>query len=517
MVKQALFVHPLAHSEIAENINDWLNEACSESGDIFILNPERYQEWAEMRIMKENYDLLVSHLNIPYNKSTSMQSQQMNKNGLKLLEKFRHHTLNAPVLIISPIADNMSYGDLKHFEPADLIIDGIDLEQNFKSAIKRFFSGTETDQMEEADKIAYVDIGILSGNRKSYYRIRGESFPYEDEGALVFPIKGIKKLGEMSDDIADKSKQKKMQWRTHLTRLGEEIRKQLFAEANKNFLKSYSNVMGLIDNKKENFRFRFVVEQDTHNIIFEALMGDDNDFIMLHSPVHRRLAVPSHCYALFQDLDDKDRNLNCLVIRADVSGIVRELSLELDTISNVDQEIKFWNEDLRADKSLNIKVIDKPENGMSYFDTVRYYLEKINQNWDIVHFAGHSAYINIDEDNKEGYLFFPGEKEGKIRPVSLELFAGLLYKANVKLVYLSSCHSSEKGFVFEMVKRNVPAAVGFRWDIEDEMAEKFTRKFYRYLLKRKSLEVAFLETRKDLYFSENNNSIWAAAMLVVQI
>lgn len=518
MKKRALLVHPAAYSDLAEDMKKWLNEASGKNGDNFGLDLEKYQQDAEMCMKEEDYDLLISHLNIQYNRDTSIQEQQRRRNGLDLLKHFRRSNVDVPALIISPMADKMSYQKLMPLAPADLITDGIDLERDFKKAFRRLFAPSGADKMEEAEKIAYLDISILLESIGPHYRIRGEGFAYEDEGGLVVNRTTIAELGQLSDEIARESSDRDPRWKEDLARLGKMLREQLFAENNKDFLKSYRDVLGLVNNKVENFRFRFVVEKETHRIIFESLMDDDNNFIMLHAPMHRRLAVRSNRYALFHDPEDKQRKLNCLVIRADVSGPVEELLIELDELANVDGEVRFWDEDLRAEPCVDtVEIIDSAEGGRTYFETVMHYLRE--HNWDIVHFAGHSAYIRktLDDENKKGYLFFPGDEEGQIKAVPLELFASLLYDANVRLVYLSSCHSSEKGFVFEMVQQNVPAAVGFRWDIEDDMAEKFTRNFYTHLLNKKSLEGAFLETRKDLYFTENDNPIWAAAMLVVQI
>lgn len=512
---RALLVHPSVFSDIAENIERWLNEVSADSRGHFNLDLAKYQQQAERHIKEENYDFIISHLNIQYNKDTSIQDQQLRRNGLELLKFFRHINNNVPVLIISPMADSISYNELQPFEPADLIIDGIALEQDFKNAVMRFSEHPVASGGETENKIVYIDIGILLDPGRSYYHILGKGFPYEDRGALFFDLSIIDDLGRMSDEIAEKSRTRSPQWRMDLVKLGNMIRDQLFTDKNKDFMSSYSNVRGLINNKIENLRFRFVVEKETHKIIFEALMGDDSDFVMLHAPMHRKLDIRSQQYALFQDPADKNRTLNCLVISANVSGKEKTLAVELEAIPNVDQEVQFWGNNLRKRANLNIKIIDHPEKDLTYFDTVMQCLRR--QKWDIVHFAGHSAYIQKDKINKEGYLFFPGENTGEIYPVKLELFASLLYDANVKLVYLSSCHSSEKGFVFEMVKRNVPAVVGFRWDIEDRMAEIFMKKFYTYLMDKKSLEVSFLETRKDLYYTEQDNPIWAAAMLVIQI
>jgi hypothetical protein len=86
------------------------------------------------------------------------------------------------------------------------------------------------------------------------------------------------------------------------------------------------------------------------------------------------------------------------------------------------------------------------------------------------------------------------------------------------LVYLSSCHSSEENFVFELAKQGIPAVIGFRWDLEDKLAQKYTACFYRQLFQhRLKLEQAFLETRKEMHYQHIDNRIWASPMLIMQV
>ncbi|NIO06181.1 MAG: hypothetical protein GTN74_16725 [Proteobacteria bacterium] len=83
---------------------------------------------------------------------------------------------------------------------------------------------------------------------------------------------------------------------------------------------------------------------------------------------------------------------------------------------------------------------------------------------------------------------------------------------------MSSCRSSEEDFVFALASQNIPAIVGFRWDIEDKLAEEYTRFFYDHLVGgNKSLEYAFLESRKRMHEAHKKNKIWAAPMLVMQL
>ena len=129
-----------------------------------------------------------------------------------------------------------------------------------------------------------------------------------------------------------------------------------------------------------------------------------------------------------------------------------------------------------------------------------------------MHYAGHSYY---DCESKKGYVILPD----KYHPVAIEIkeFGQWLRMAGTHLIFLSSCHSSSEDFVFEMVNNGVPAIIGFRWDLNDKLAAKYSKKFYKYLFEEKNmLEHAFLKTRQEMHKAHSNDRIWASPMLVMQ-
>jgi hypothetical protein len=158
-----------------------------------------------------------------------------------------------------------------------------------------------------------------------------------------------------------------------------------------------------------------------------------------------------------------------------------------------------------------VKTIDRGSHGRTFKQEVQRALTDRQENpeWHIVHYAGHSVF---SED--KGYVFFP---DGPADAVDAETFTFWLRGAGVQFVYLSSCHSSAEAFVFNLAKQHVPAVAGFRWDIEDTMAVKYTKCFYKHLFEKRSLEYAFLDARKDLYCEQRFNPVWAAPMLVMQM
>jgi hypothetical protein len=62
----------------------------------------------------------------------------------------------------------------------------------------------------------------------------------------------------------------------------------------------------------------------------------------------------------------------------------------------------------------------------------------------------------------------------------------------------------------------VPAVLGYRWPVEDQMATDFALKFYEGLFRVRSIEQAFVDARNRVWKEHGvNEQIWAAPMLVL--
>ena len=96
----------------------------------------------------------------------------------------------------------------------------------------------------------------------------------------------------------------------------------------------------------------------------------------------------------------------------------------------------------------------------------------LSKSWDLVHYAGHSHF-----EGDSGYLFFPPKESGDLpEKVRIGNFAANLVP-HTKLLYLSSCQSSEDSFVMALARSKIPAAVGFRWQVDDAHASEYALSF----------------------------------------
>jgi hypothetical protein len=105
----------------------------------------------------------------------------------------------------------------------------------------------------------------------------------------------------------------------------------------------------------------------------------------------------------------------------------------------------------------------------------------------IVHFSGHS----VQADDGSVYLILPGREPGQLKPLAIGDFAGWARDAGVQLVLLSSCQSSTPDAVFRLAQAGIPAAIGFRWEVQDDEAAYFTGQLHAMLAGAEPLARAF--------------------------
>jgi hypothetical protein len=241
---------------------------------------------------------------------------------------------------------------------------------------------------------------------------------------------------------------------------------------------------------------------------------------MVRAPLHRNVSYAGHgehARPLFSEITAPIR---MLLICADVDGFVNNIygsggeALRLCPLERVQRECAgLRRRHGRHSRDFgNIQITQIPEQGGARL-TKRSLLQALElDNWDIVHFAGHS--LSRFEEHKEsrGYLFV-GSKGA---PESIEISEVASYLARTKLVYLSSCQSASAAFAVELAQRGVPTVIGFRWKVNDTFAALHAHLFYRYLFRRRHINTAFLNTRKAIYNRyPRRDRVWASSMLVM--
>jgi CheY-like chemotaxis protein len=485
---------------------------------------------AREKICGGNHDLVVTSLDIP--KDSKTLTQEGLRRGLALAKWLENEKENIRTILLAIPADAELNKMVNQLDNCELVNEELGWEDLFIKRVKQALEGgKETEEKRlDVDIIVNIDANILEA------RFTGVNFaceiPYLTQG-----IEGGQLLTLVAESEALET-DSTVEWQARLQHIGEGLMKHIFQRD----MKFYSAFieMRTIAGGLPNTRIRFIVEEKVHPLALEAIYGQhgqlEEDYWMLHAPIYRTVGkYGGWKYPLFHDRETRKGPLNILIIESPVEGEVEikekktgsiVTRLKLERLENVRAECGFLKNypyspeypgGVRIGK---IEVIPKPEDHRPVIDQVRETLEHANRVWHIVHYAGHSYF---DPSTNEGYVFFPGGKDETGRPtikeVDLELLSVWLRMAEARLVFLSSCHSSEKGFVFALARKQIPATVGFRWDIEDHMAAEYTRVFYRELFggEARSLEDAFLKARQNIYGEHREDLIWATPVLVVQL
>ena len=130
--------------------------------------------------------------------------------------------------------------------------------------------------------------------------------------------------------------------------------------------------------------------------------------------------------------------------------------------------------------------------------------------WDIVHFAGHS----VCADNGEVFLLLPGG-EGPV-PLRVQDFARAAQEGGARLVVLSSCEGTSPDAVFRLAQAGVPAAIGFRWEVDDKEASEFTFCLHQALAGGEAVGRAFHRAVSRLKAKHIDSPTFASPVLMVQ-
>jgi hypothetical protein len=358
--------------------------------------------------------------------------------------------------------------------------------------------------------------------------LRGIHFPFSFQRRPL-QIKGSEmiKLSTSTAHEVDRTDNSE-KWRKRLKKVGEALMQHIF-EKNHDFYIDLVDLIRMVGGL-QNTRIRFIVEEKVNAVALESIFGrhefQRKDYWMLHAPIYRTIRdCPGFQYPLFheEDIEMAGRPINVLIIEAPTEGIIKleGFEKELCMLENVAKECDFLKDYFRRIQDSGrakigiVKRIPENDSRTPLKEQLRKTLEKEDQCWHIVHYAGHSFF---EHRTQSGYVFFPGPGN-TIEDVKVDLLSIWLRKANTRFVFLSSCHSSEAGFVFAMARQHIPAIVGFRWDVDDNMAFNYTQTFYQELMEgqKQSLEYAFLKARKSIYSRHESNPIWAAPVLVMQI
>lgn len=477
------------------------------------------EKMAKEKIRNRTYDLIVIHQHLARDRNTPIQEAE--NRGVGLSKWIGARPMRPPIIQLVLPSDAEVRAAVAELPDCEAVIIEPLWEKAFGKQVRKLLAADPAEEAKRLDVDLYIDLD------KDLVEVdlKGINLDVWIE-KRVLQIKGgeMQKLSENVAREVDRSDGER--WREKLKKIGESLMRRIFLD-NPKF---YGELVSLIDKVGglQNTRIRFLVEQKVHEVALESLFGrhevERDDFWMLHAPIYRTLrACPGRRHPLFhkEDAAMRGRPVNVLLIESPTEGTV-ELNgneVPLCNLKMVTEECLFLFDYLCQLKSEGRALLGEIEliRGTTQAEPMKERVRKAlegGQSWHAVHYAGHSWF---NPSTQSGQVFFPGSG-GTIEKVEMERLSAWLRNANTRFAFLSSCHSSGAGFVFAMASQLIPAIVGFRWEIEDNMAFKYTKKFYQKLLtaENPSLEYAFLNARKAIHARHENNPIWAAPVLVIQ-
>jgi hypothetical protein len=516
----------LPNPEQYELVQETLRELTDISFDfIYTTNEAKARE--KLSSGDGGYDLVVTSLDIPEDSKT------MPVEGLRLglgLAQWINEKMNIPTILFTIVDDADLNKKVNQLGWCELVTQKLGWEDLFKKRVRQGLEGRKVPE----EKRLNVDIFLNLGTKTPEYALGGVGFPCSIEHkTLDILTTEFLELIKESSALAENCKGKR-EWQSKLQHIGEKLMAHIF-ERDRKFSRLFTQQVTLAGGLP-NTRIRFVVGKEVHPIALEAIYGPheqlEEDYWMLHAPIYRTVGESGGWgNPLFHDQETKKGPLSILIIESPTEGeaVIKEegmlvRNLKLERLQNVKAECGFlknfsdspeYSGRVRIGK---VEVIPRPGDDRPFVEQVQDTLEQGKRVWHIVHYAGHSYF---DSRTNKGYVFFPSVRDGEpaIEVVDLDLLSVWMRPSKTNLVFLSSCHSSEVGFVFALAKKQIPATVGFRWDVEDDKAAEYTRAFYRVLFggEMQSLEDVFLKARQNIYKQYKDNPIWAAPALVMQI
>lgn len=364
-----------------------------------------------------------------------------------------------------------------------------------------------------------VDIELVDGVYR--WSLRGtDAFPLEKSGLIEVDPNEIRLLRTASRDAAGSD-------RAGIGRIGFGLYQHFLAHNLKSGLELA--LARAIGESIEEARFRFCVDQDTNELLLEALgkpgsQGKDAtlDHWMLRSPIFRKYRGNSERRPLFKDEVSRANPVSCLIIQGESASFEtcyttrggEHIPTRCNAIGLAAREALALHDYFTENSErfgLSSPVLLRPgDDGADYGAAVREALGR--QRWQMIHYVGHSGIST----RKTAFLAL-GRGRGDV--LAVDEFARLA--SDAQFVYLSSCQSSNAQFVMKLVEQHIPAVLGYAWPVEDGDGFHFALDFYKRLFEcgepKRFLEYAFMHSKRELHALAPDRTAWAAPLLFMQM
>jgi hypothetical protein len=137
--------------------------------------------------------------------------------------------------------------------------------------------------------------------------------------------------------------------------------------------------------------------------------------------------------------------------------------------------------------------------------------------YHIFHYIGHGSFHG---DEKKYFLSLENEK-GFSEPIEGEKLGVFLHNHHsLRLVVLNTCESARTtthniyaGIAQGLIQSQIPAVIAMQFEISDQAALAFSRRFYQATAQGKAIDVSFDEARRAIYAEQKGGSEWGTPVL----
>lgn len=544
----------LSEDEQRLQIREFIEEECRTHEDQAIDTVAvRHVAAAAARLAAQDYPLLVCALHIPEDGSTPRNTE----NALGLEVARRRSESGQETILVLPAEDPeilVKIDRIKHCKSIDFSQNwAARLEAQIHASLQGNGNGAApvngaADDVEEASTLGYFKIIIDQTKRRVLYEAWTDNPNSLDEVGEecdcrpqdlqeIFEDAGL--IAEFLESWSFEPKQVEVWWKS-FRRMGEKAARLIRLAKLDAPLRALAEEVGGL----ERVRLIFETDRRSQSIPLEAVeIWDETDFyvgdrrhLALNLPVFRTVKTSNlkdgtkPRLPLFATRAIEDRRINCLVIDATAEGVARLPDGTSEDLSSMAEGTRECDDVIAKLTDLQEKVpilgrverVPKESGEVLSRDQLFEALEcrgdwQGKGPWELVHFCGHSG-LHPKEGDDRAYIYVPGSENPGYDAEGIDIlrFARLL--PHVRFLYLSSCCSADRGFVYELARKQIPAVLGFRWPLNDNTAAAFADSFYDNLFasdEAQDLVSAFKISQERTHETHNQDNTWASAMLMV--
>ncbi|MGD8208058.1 MAG: response regulator, partial [Thiohalocapsa sp.] len=280
MAKTVLIIHPDA--EMILEIQDQLDEIGRSLGVDVRSKRARSHAEALAAAEKDGPDLVITETEIPPGDIPVEAAGEHAHRGLTTIRELRARYPDLNAILITGHVDDTVF-EFSQTEVVGLVREGGGFRDSLDAQIRQRLGG----QAPAAKNQFELEIVLAPEGGGCFYQFQQQGQPCHTPRRLSVDTETLLSLVRKSRRVHIDEPE----WEEELREIGEDLAYQLFLQRtpdNLQFLEDFNQKVGEVKGV-DNIRIRFVVDSKLHPIAFEALKRKGQDYLMLRTPIYRRI------------------------------------------------------------------------------------------------------------------------------------------------------------------------------------------------------------------------------------